>query len=83
MKAIIKDIQVCGVGVYYNLHDACAEYLRCVDNGTDREKMSFQIVLSTGDIKHITIRQEEGWIAIYGDLGELPGFIEFAKEVLG
>lgn len=81
MKAIVTEIQVCGGRIFNNLEEACKDYLQCLKEGIDREKLNFSITLPNGEIKHITIRQEDGQIVAYGDFQGLPSFLDYAKEV--
>ena len=80
--ATVKEIQVCGGRIFGSLYEACQDYIQCVDEGIDREKLNFSIVLSSGEIKHITIRQvdevDDGVVA-YGDFEGLPNALEWAQ----
>lgn len=77
--ATVKEIQVCGGKICGNLYDACLEYLKCLEEGTDRAKINFCITLSTGEVKAITIRQEEDKVVAYGDFEGLPDSVEYAQ----
>lgn len=81
MKAIVTDIQVCGGRLFANLEEACKDYLQCLKDGVDREKLNFRIVLSSKEVKHITIRQEDNQLVAYGDFEGLPSMLDYAKEV--
>ena len=83
MKAVVNQIQVCGRRLHKMLSDACLDYLKCIAEGTDREKMNFSITLPNGEIKHITIRQEDDEVVAYGDFEGLPNVLEYAREVTG
>ena len=77
--ATVRDIQVCGSRMYKNLYDAVVEYMRCVSYGFDRAKFNFAIILSSGEIKHITIRQEDDRVVAYGDFDGLPNALGWAQ----
>ena len=77
--ATVKEIQVCGGKLFKSLYEACQEYIYCVDDGIDREKLNFSIILSDGTIKHITIRQTGDAVVAYGDFEGLPNAVEWAK----
>lgn len=79
IMAKVKEIQVCGGRIYYNLADACMEYLMCLVRGTDRAKIHFTIILSNGKHKSITIRQEDDEVVAYGDFEGLPNALEYAQ----
>lgn len=81
--AYIKEIQVCGGKVVHSLYDACEEYIKCVGDGTDREKISFAILLDDDTAKHITIREWDDSIQAYGDFEGMPDAYEWAKRVIG
>ena len=78
MMATVKEIQVNGGRLVYNLADACIEYLAQLET-TDRIKMNFSILLASGEVKSITIRQEENEIVAYGDFEGLPSFLEWSQ----
>lgn len=77
--ATVKEIQVCGGKTYKMLSDACLDYLECIASGIDREKMNFCITLANGEVKCITIRQEDTRVVAYGDFEGLPNAIEYAQ----
>ena len=54
--AKVKEVQICGGRVTEELYFACAEYIKCVDEGIDREKLNFAVELDDGTTKHITFR---------------------------
>ena len=83
MKAIVKEIQVCGGKCVDNLEDACIGYLLCSYGDMPRTKLNFTIVLPNKEVKSITIRQEDDEIVAYGDFEELPSMLDYAKEILG
>lgn len=76
----VIQIQVCGGKLCPTLETACQEYLECLMNDVDREKISFTIVLGKGQTKHITIRQESNRVVAYGDFEGLPNFLEYAQQ---
>lgn len=80
--ARVKEIQVCGDRIFTNLADACIDYLECLKQGTDREKLNFSVILPDGRVKHITFRQENDSIVVYGDFGGLGSFLDYAQEVI-
>ena len=82
MVAIVNEIQVCGGRLFTNLEDACQDYLRCLADGIDREKLNFSITLPSGKIKHITIRQKDERVVAYGDFEGLPNALDYAREVI-
>ena len=77
--ATVKEIQVCGGKLCTTLEEACQEYLMRLSQGTDRAKLNFAIVLATGKVKGITIRQEDDRVAAYGDFDGLPDALEWAQ----
>ena len=77
--ATVKEIQVCGGKIHTFLSTACLDYLECLARGTDREKMNFAITQANGEVKHITIRQEDDRIVAYGDFEGLPNAIDYAQ----
>jgi len=81
MKAIVKEIQVCGGRLYKELYRACLNYLEVVGEGTDREKLHFTIELPDGSVKSITIRQEDDCVVAYGDFEGLPDMLDYATQV--
>lgn len=81
MKATVRGIQVCGGRIFDNLEEACRDYLQCLEEGIDREKLNFTIVLPDNEIKYITIRQEENKVVAYGDFNGLPSALDYAREV--
>lgn len=80
MKAIVTEVQVCGGRIFNNLEEACKDYLQCLSEGIDREKLNFGITLPSGEVKHITVRQEGDQIVAYGDFQGLPSFLNYAKR---
>ena len=82
MVAVVKEIQVCGGRLFTNLEKACRDYLECLANGIDREKLNFSITLPDGKTKHITIRQEDNRVVAYGDFEGLQNALDYAKEVI-
>ena len=77
----VIQIQVCGGRLCPTLETACQEYLECLRNGVDREKLHFTIALPDGEVKAITIRQEHDRVVAYGDFEGLPNFLEYADEI--
>lgn len=80
MKAIVFEIQVCGGRLFNDLESACQDYLQCLKDGIDREKIHFSIRLPNGERKGITIRQEDGNVVAYGDFAGLPDALDYARE---
>jgi len=80
-KAIVKEIQIGGLGICDTLDEACRRYTEYVDNDGPLTKMVFAIELPSGEIRQITIRQEDEEIVAYGDFGELPSFLDYTKAV--
>ena len=81
MKAVVKEIQVCGLKTHKMLSDACLDYLKCIASGIDREKISFCIILPDGGVRYIIIRQEDDEMIAYGDFEGLPSFLDYSREV--
>jgi len=77
--AIVNEIQVCGGKCHKMLSEACLDYLESIVRGTDRSKMHFTITLSNGEVKAITIRQEDDRVIAYGDFEGLPSALEWAQ----
>jgi len=83
MKAIVTGIQVGGGKMCYTLEDACNafnEMMRAWE--APRTKMHFTIQLSNGEVKTITIRDEDDETVAYGDFVGLPSFLDYAEEVI-
>jgi hypothetical protein len=79
--AKVKEIQVCGGRITTMLSDACLNYIEDIAQGTDRAKLNFSIVLDDGTTKHITFRQEDDGIHVYGDFEGMPDALEWANRV--
>ena len=75
-----KEIQVCGMSLYDNLYDACRDYIKAVKTGTDREKLNFAVELDDGTTKHITFRETDNGIEVYGDFEGMPNMLEWAQR---
>jgi hypothetical protein len=82
MKAIVKEIQVGGGLCFKNLEDACKCYTDMLKQEVARTKMLFAIELPSGEVKQITIRDEDGETVAYGDFEGLPSFLDYSKTVL-
>ena len=82
MKAIVTEIQVGGFNICHDLVDACEEYLEMVGDSETlpRTKMHFTVRLPNGEVKTITIRDEDTETVAYGDFEGLPSFLDYAKE---
>ena len=81
MKAKVKEIQVCGGHICRDLKDACKEYLEALEQGTDRKKLNFAILMPDGTTESITIRQENEDIdsmVAYGSFAGLPNALNYA-----
>ena len=85
MKAIVQSIQVGGGKVVNSLQEAVAEYARMLQDEEfpALEKLHFAIELPSGEIKHITIRDEDSGTVAYGDFVGLPNSLEYARDVRG
>jgi phosphosulfolactate synthase (CoM biosynthesis protein A) len=81
--ARVQEIQVCGGGITDRLYNACSEYIRQVNNDIDRQKLNFTVVLDNGETKHITFRQMEDGIHVYGDFEFMPNALEWTMRVTG
>ena len=82
MKAIVKEIQVCGGNIHKSLLMACKEF--AVNEWPELpQKICFVIKLSSGETKQITIREEDQEkdriVLAYGDFEGLPSFLEYAE----
>lgn len=82
MIATVRYIQVGGIDIHQTLLDACKDYINSVECG-GKEKIQFCITLPNGEVKYITIRQEEDKVVAYGNFEGLPDFLQYAKEVAG
>jgi len=80
MKAIVKEIQVGGFYGAKSLEDACEKYSH-MESG--RPKIIFLIKCTDGELRQITIRDEDNQTVAYGDFEGLPSFLEYAKEEVG
>lgn len=86
--AKVSEIQICGgkvVKPYLNgtLADACLNYIEAIAQGIDRQKLNFSVTLDDGTTKHITFRQEDDGIHVYGDFEGMPDALEWAKRIMG
>ena len=83
MVAKIIDIQVGGGVIVNTLEEACREYVKMIDGeGGYRAKINFTIKLpSGGELRYITIRDEDAETIAYGDCDGLPGFLDYAQEL--
>jgi hypothetical protein len=75
-KAIVEVVQVGGWHECDTLQEVCESYLAIGEGG--RDKICFVIRLDNGEIRQITVRQEDNEMVAYGDFSELPSFIEYA-----
>jgi len=79
-KAVVKGIQFGGFVYCHTLEKACRGYSKYLNECKNlRTKMIFVIELPNGEIKQITIRDEDGKTVAYGDFEGLPSFLEYAK----
>lgn len=86
MKATIKEIQVGGGVCVHSLEEACKEFVKMASRSSEtgyRAKLNFTIKLPDGQMKTITIRDEDEETVAYGDFKGLPDFLDYSKEVLG
>jgi len=82
-KAKVVEIQIGGGTTVNNLEVACREFVKQRDDLTLwRTKICFVIKLPNGEYKQITIRDEDDQTVAYGDFKELPGMLDYAKEVV-
>lgn len=82
MKAIVIEIQVGGGQICDSLEDAADTFKDMTDyDQAPRTKMHFTIRLPTGEVKTITIRDEDDGTVAYGNFEGLPSFLDYAKEV--
>ena len=81
--AKVKEIQVCGGKFFDHLYYACVDYIKCRNEGVDREKLNFTVTLDSGETKHITFRQEDDGVHVYGDFEGMPNFLQWSQRVLG
>ncbi len=77
--ATVREIQVDGGKVVQTLEEACIEYLARLEE-TDRKKLHFCIILASGKIRGITVRQEGDRVIAYGDFEGLPNALEEAQD---
>ena len=78
--AKLREVQVCGCRVFDNLEEACSDYLHCLANDIDREKLNFAVELDDGTVKHITFRETEDGVEVYGDFEGMPDALEWAQK---
>ncbi len=83
MKAMIVEIQVGGGKLVHSLTLAAREYVEMMKS-TDgyRAKINFTIKLPNGEIKSITIRDEDDETVAYGNFDGLPNALDYAQEVV-
>ena len=79
--AIVKEIQVGGLDVCNNLEKACSYLLDQIAVGNSRVKLNFTVKLPSGEIKSITIRDEDNETVAYGDFEGLPSMLDYAREM--
>ena len=79
----VKEIKICGDIVSNRLYNACREYVGAIKLGTDKPELNFTIQLDNGEVKHITFRQMDDGIQVYGDFTGMPNALEWAKRVTG
>lgn len=77
-KAIVVDIQVGGYLQAKSLEQACA---RLINNEGSRTKINFAIKLPNGEVKTITIRDEDDETVAYGDFDGLPSMLDYAQAL--
>lgn len=75
MKAKVIEIQVGGGTIHQSLLAACLEY-----PSGERTKVNFLVELPSGELKSITIRDEEKETVAYGDFEGLPSFLDYTKD---
>jgi len=78
MKAKVIEIQVGGTSNCDSLQTACDLFLFGISL---RSKINFAIELPNGEIKSITIRDEDDETIAYGDFEGLPSFLDYCEEV--
>ena len=82
MIAKVIEIQVGGGTICHSLEKACITFKGMVDtHEVPRTKMHFTIQLPSGEIRGITIRDEDERTVAYGNFEGLPNFLDYAKEV--
>ncbi len=82
MKVVVTEIQVGGGPLASTLEEAFTLYIFGLPSSAP-DKINFTVKLLTGEVKHITLRQENDQVIAYGDLEGLPSFLEYSKETLG
>ena len=78
--AKVIEIQVCGSAIAHDLQEACIEYVASTASVINREKLNFAIMLDNGEVKHITFRQTDNDIEVYGDFEGMPNALEWAMK---
>jgi len=82
MPAKVIEIQVGGWATKKNLEEACREYVRMIEKDENyRSKIIFVIELPSGELKQITIRDEDEETVAYGDFEGLPSALDYAREL--
>ena len=83
MVAKVIEIQVGGSVIVHTLEEACREYVKMIDkHGAYRAKINFTIKLPAGgELRYITIRDEDTETIAYGDCDGLPSFLDYAQEL--
>jgi hypothetical protein len=79
MVAEVIEIQIGGLTIVNNLFDACKELIHQKKSPLP-VKINFTIKLPNGEIKTITVRDENSGTVAYGDFVGLPSFLEYAHE---
>ena len=77
--AKVKAIQTNGYHICYTLKNACQELLDPANENAP-EKMNIAVITLSGKVKHITLRQEDDGIYVYGDFEGMPDFVEYAQR---
>ena len=80
----VIEIQVGGSTIVQSLEEACIEYIRMLQQDrVSRTKISFAIKTKDGQVKAITIRDEDNETVAYGDFEGLLDALAYASAVTG
>lgn len=80
----VTSIQVGGGKIVGTLEEACREFIKLADaNELFRAKLNFAIKTKDGNVKQITIRDDDDETVAYGDFAGLLTMLEYAQIVTG
>jgi len=83
MEAKVIVIQVGGGQICHTLEDACNAFDEMMKAWeAPRTKIHFTIQMPNGEVKTITIRDEDDKTVAYGSFEGLPSFLDYTKDTM-